>query len=242
MFHWRKGYPYEFSAHVPMLLRWPETWLRSQRPGPIVERGTVLQPPVVTELRDVFHTLVDAAGVASNASLVPPQGSAGGRGGRVAFDARDGKSMLCLLRDPSGLKHCDYAPNPGPWRKWIDLEHSTVYNNSNHWSALTDGRVKYIFNAFSGTEELFDLTVDPDETVNVALSQEYLAELKLWRSRMVKQFEEEQRGDKWVKDGVLAKRRQGTVYSPHYPRSYPPRRSTGDAANADHPEMVVLFA
>ena len=75
MYHWRKGYPYEFSAHVPMLLRWPANWEAAQ-PEPLgVQRGTVLQPPIVTELRDVFHTVVDAAGVASNASsrLVPSQ-------------------------------------------------------------------------------------------------------------------------------------------------------------------------
>ena len=22
--HWRKGYPYEFSAHVPLMVRWPD--------------------------------------------------------------------------------------------------------------------------------------------------------------------------------------------------------------------------
>lgn len=22
-FHWRKGFPYELSAHVPMIMRWP---------------------------------------------------------------------------------------------------------------------------------------------------------------------------------------------------------------------------
>merc|ERR1711971_968963 len=122
-----------------MLLRWPETWLQSQPSKTIIDRGSVIEPPVVTELRDIFHTIVDAVGLATNATLVPPR-EAEGLG---AFDASDGKSMLCLLRDPSGLQHCDYAPNPGPWRSWIDLEHSMIYNNSNHWSALTDGQMKY---------------------------------------------------------------------------------------------------
>ena len=40
------------------------------------------------------------------------------------FDATDGKSMLCLLRDPTGAT-CSYEPNPGPWRGYVDLEHST---------------------------------------------------------------------------------------------------------------------
>ena len=98
-YHWRKGYPYEFSAHVPMLLRWPEAWAATRRVT--LPRGAVLEPPIVTELRDVFHTLVDAAGLAGTVARLHP-----------AFDAADGKSMLCLLEDPSG-QACDYAPNPG---------------------------------------------------------------------------------------------------------------------------------
>lgn len=82
---------------------------------------------------------MDAAGIGPNASLLPPAGS---HGATPAFDAADGKSLLCLLRDPSGAT-CEYAPNPGPWRRWLDLEHSTCYNETNHWSALTDGEVKY---------------------------------------------------------------------------------------------------
>lgn len=146
-FHWRKGYPYEFSAHVPMLLRWPEAWER--RSGRVaLARGAILEPPLVTELRDVFHTLIDAAGLASSVAAQSPP-----------FDAADGKSMLCLLRDPSGLR-CDYAPNPGPWRTFVDLEHSTCYNITNHWNALTDGRMKYVYKAWSGHEQLFNLTSD----------------------------------------------------------------------------------
>ena len=116
--HWRKGFPYEFSAHVPLLLRWPEGW---ETPWAVrLARGSVIEPPLVAELRDIFHTLVDAAGAAGAAASHGP-----------AFDANDGKSLLCLLRDPSG-RACDYAPNPGPWRTIIDLEHSTCYNMTNH--------------------------------------------------------------------------------------------------------------
>ena len=38
--HWRKGFPYEFSAHIPMLLRWPETFAESL--GIAVPRGAVI--------------------------------------------------------------------------------------------------------------------------------------------------------------------------------------------------------
>ena len=85
---------------------------------------------LVTELRDVFHTAVDIAG----ASGLVPAGH---------FKPEDGKSMLCLLKDPTGQK-CDYAPNPGAWRQYLDMEHSTCYNSSNHWNALTDGKTKRV--------------------------------------------------------------------------------------------------
>lgn len=213
MYHWRKGYPYEFSAHVPMLLRWPETWAADQQYASIVERGSAIQPPVVTELRDVFHTLIDAAGLGQDGSLVPVRGA----GQEHAFSAGDGKSLLCLLRNPTGLADCDYPPNPGPWREWIDLEHAACYSQSNHWSALTDGRIKYIFQATYGDEQLFDLVNDPEETMEVSRLPQYQAELKKWRSRMVQQFEREGRGDGWVKGGELVQRSDSLVYSPHYP-------------------------
>ena len=55
------------------------------------------------ELRDVLHTVLDAAGPDAVATIPPGH-----------FGKEDGKSMLCLLRDPSGKKHCSYAGNPGP--------------------------------------------------------------------------------------------------------------------------------
>jgi arylsulfatase A-like enzyme len=214
MFHWRKGYPYEFAAHVPMLLRWPETWAREQSEGSIIGRGTVVKPPVVTELRDVLHTFVDAAGLSEDAALIPPYGS----GHQSQFAREDGKSLLCLIRDPTGKSSCNYPPNPGPWRQWIDMEHNIQFNKSNHWSALTDGRIKYIFNAGLGDEQLFNLTEDPDETVDKASSTAYATELNKWRDRLVHQFLAEGRGSGWVDEhGRLATRPQGTLYSPHYP-------------------------
>ena len=61
----------------------------------------------------MIHTVLDAAGPKALATI--PQGH---------FKKEDGKSMLCLLRDPTGTKHCDYPGNPGPWRPFLDLEHS----------------------------------------------------------------------------------------------------------------------
>eukprot|EP00040_Diaphanoeca_grandis_P008715 m.46182 g.46182 ORF g.46182 m.46182 type:complete len:736 (+) comp20166_c0_seq2:116-2323(+) len=196
-YHWRKGYPYEFSAHVPMLFRWPESYQSE------IKRGTTLHN-VVTELRDVFHTAIDIAGIAAKV----PSGT---------FKAEDGKSMLCLLKDPTGLEHCDYDANPGPWRQWIDMEHATCYNESNHWNALTDGRMKYVFRAWFGDEQLFNLTADAGELHELSGEPSYHSELLKWRLRMVTQFENEGRGPAWVKNGTLQRRTTAQTYSPNYP-------------------------
>ncbi|MEZ6046767.1 MAG: arylsulfatase [Planctomycetaceae bacterium] len=54
---WRKGYPYEASARVPMLVRWPTGMGTDQR-------GVTWHQP--TELRDILPTFLDAAGVDAN--------------------------------------------------------------------------------------------------------------------------------------------------------------------------------
>ena len=56
---WRKGYPYEGSAHVPLILRGPA--------GGRVVRGVVDER--IAELRDVMPTLLDCAGLPIPAGL-----------------------------------------------------------------------------------------------------------------------------------------------------------------------------
>eukprot|EP00929_Paragymnodinium_shiwhaense_P012130 TRINITY_DN11881_c0_g1_i2.p1 TRINITY_DN11881_c0_g1~~TRINITY_DN11881_c0_g1_i2.p1 ORF type:complete len:575 (-),score=79.99 TRINITY_DN11881_c0_g1_i2:150-1874(-) len=238
MFHWRKGFPYEFSAHVPLLLRWPESWKSTQRMQQAgIPRGSRIDAPIVAELRDVFHTIVDAAELSHDAALVPPRSSTSAN----VFAEEDGKSLLCLLKDPSGKAHCDYPPNPGPWRKWIDMEHNTVYNMTNHWSALTDGRMKYVYRAGLGDEQLFNLTADPDETTEVSGLQAYAEELSTWRGRLVSQFQKEGRGPHWVKNGKLVQRPWGQLYSPHYPKSEIDRDDLFASATELPPTDVPLF-
>jgi len=76
--------------------------------------------------------------------------------------------LLCLAKTPDGS-----SCRGGRWRQWLDLEHGEVYNMTNHWSALTDGHMKYIFNAWDATEELFNLTADPGETTQLQNSPQY---------------------------------------------------------------------
>lgn len=137
------------------------------------------------ELRDVLPTFLDTAGLGGAEDM-------------------DGKSLLPLL-----------AGNTQGWRPHIDLEHDTCYSKENHWSAVTDGVVKYIFDAFSGGEMLFDLSRDPGECVNLAAHPEQADLLAEWRGRLVDHLRE--RGDDWVKDGQLQRRPESILHSPHYP-------------------------
>ncbi len=122
--------------------------------------------------------------------------------------AVDGRSMLGLLRGD-------------PWRKWIDLEHDVCYSPANHWTALTDGRTKYIFHASDGSEQLFDLAHDPHEMKDLAGSNAHEATLREWRGRMIAHLEP--RGERFVRNGRLQVRATSDLLSPNYPKSTPRR-------------------
>ena len=118
-------------------------------------------------------------------------------------DYLDGRSMLELVRGKARS-----------WRPYIDLEHSMCYNRD-HWTALTDGHFKYIYYAYDGREELFNLADDPHELHDLADEPASAAILKQWRQRMVEHLTE--RGEEFVADGRLAIRTKRMLYSPHYP-------------------------
>jgi arylsulfatase len=174
---WRKTYPYEGSARIPLFVRPPDG-----TPG---ERGRVLDAPV--ELRDILPTLWDAAG--------------------IAIDERrfDGRSLLGLIR--GGAKG---------WREWIDLEHSRCYGEENRWSALTDGKWKYVLWAATGEEQLFHLAEDPGELRDLAPLAEHEKELALWRAKLIEHLSV--RGEGFVREGKLVAPRKDLLYSPHYPK------------------------
>lgn len=141
------------------------------------------------ELRDLLPTFLDAAGVA-------PQ-----------ENDFDGRSLLSLVRNPAA-----------PWREFIDLEHSACYKGAGYWTALTDGKIKYIFHAAGeGQEQLFDLQKDPGELHDVAGDPGYQDVLRAWRQRMVTHLSE--RGEPFVKDGRLVAGRPDVAYSPLFPKS-----------------------
>ena len=197
-YHWRKCYPYFGSARIPLLLSWPPFMDRSKGGDIAVPRGTVLSE--VTELRDILPTFLDAAGLPVPESL-------------------NGTSLFSLLRHSEEPVNFQAEMNSFYWREYIDLEHNICYNVTNHWNALTDGHKKYIFRAFYGDEQLFDIDSDPEELYNLSNYIEWEDTLIMWRKRLIKQFETEGRGPEWVKDGELLIRKKGMLYSPHYPKS-----------------------
>jgi len=138
------------------------------------------------EIRDILPTFLDAAGA------------------RAPETALDGRSLLDVLR---GSKD---------WRSHIDLEHDVCYSPANHWNALTDGRMKYIFHARDGEEQLFDLAQDRHELQNLAAESAYSGTLSEWRDRLVNHLAV--RGERFVKNGKLALRPDSYLYSPNYPR------------------------
>ena len=186
-YRWRKILPYESSSKIPMLFTWPPSMEKSQG-GPIgCPRGTVKDE--IIELRDIFPTFLDVGGLSTPPSL-------------------NGSSLLHLLADPSSSVS---------WREYIDMEHTPACNQTFHWNGYSDGKFKYVFEAFYPREQLFDLVNDPHEMHNLADDKQYSDELLKWRKRLIKQFESEDRGKDWVWKGKLQKRIKSHVYSPHYP-------------------------
>ena len=139
------------------------------------------------EIRDILPTLLDAASLPGAEQL-------------------DGKSLISPAQG-----HED------GWREWIDLEHDICYHPSNHWSALTDGRMKYIYHARDGEEQLFNLEDDPHEINDLASLPEHQEALLLWRNRLIEHLSE--RGERFVVSGRLALRPDSYLYSPHYPNA-----------------------
>ncbi len=137
------------------------------------------------ELRDFLPTFIELAG------------------GEVPADM-DGQSLAQLV---TGRQE--------NWREFIDLEHATCYSPDNYWCALTDGKIKYIWNFHTGTETLFDLQKDPQELSACTADVTYADRLAYMRHAMVNHLSE--RGEGFVKEGKLVKRPSALIYSPKYP-------------------------
>ncbi|MBI5095161.1 MAG: arylsulfatase [Candidatus Hydrogenedentes bacterium] len=155
------------------------------------------------EIRDVLPTLLEVAGKGRDGA---------GLEGRSLIPLAEGKSK--------------------DWRRLIDLEHDICYHPGNHWTALTDGRWKYIFHARDGEEQLFDMKSDPGEERDLAGDTGHARTLRVWRSKMVEHLAE--RGEAWVKAGRLALRPEAMPLSPNFPGcSCHPLDSKGRPSNRE---------
>ncbi len=162
-----------------------------------VARGTEL--PQLVELRDVLPTLLDAAGTL----------------GDYDESRFDGRSMLELVRGETAK-----------WRTVLDLEHSRCYWRENQWNALTDERHKYIYFSATGREQLFDLTADPGEKVDLSASPAHARTLATLRAKLAALFHHQGRDEQWVKDGTL-QTHNNILHGPNYPT---PKKPKTDAA------------
>jgi arylsulfatase len=128
------------------------------------------------------------------------------------------RDILPTLATAAGIpvpQQCDGVDMLKARRRWIDLEHDVCYSETNHWTAITDGKWKYIFHAYDGSEQLFDLIADPHEQNDLSSDATHSTALREWRSLMVQHLEP--RGEQWVKAGRLVARPESMLHSPNYP-------------------------
>jgi len=115
-------------------------------------------------LQDIMPTILEATGV-----LIP--------------DTVDGRSVLPLMRGETS-----------EWREYVHGEHSTCYSEVQEMQYVTNGKTKYIWLPRSNEEQLFDLTADPYECVNLAGLPEHQELLEQWRSRLIAILEQRNAG------------------------------------------------
>tara|TARA_R110002111_G_scaffold262827_1_gene341535 strand:- start:205 stop:1830 length:1626 start_codon:yes stop_codon:yes gene_type:complete len=104
---WRKSYPYEGSAGVPMIIRWPESL------GIKAKRGQVIKELV--ELRDILPTFLEVAGVDIPSEM-------------------DGMSMMPLINDKKkgwrkvlDMEHGQCYWKENSWTALTDNRYKYIY-------------------------------------------------------------------------------------------------------------------
>lgn len=141
---------FEELYHSPLVIRWPG-----------VERGAGEPCNELVQIHDIAPTLVDVAEAGEfppeeNTSSVHPRA-----GDKELYTSYRSTSLVPFLRGerPEGYKPEAYAEYDGD---------SVGTTQRIYW----DGEYKYVFNMFAG-DELYNLSEDPGETMNLADEEGY---------------------------------------------------------------------
>lgn len=138
----------------------------------------------VVELRDVMPTFLQAAGVG-----IP--------------ETVDGLSMLPLSQGEDT-----------PWRSHLLGEHDWCYSHEQCNYYVTDGRYKYLWFPYLGTQQLFDLATDKGEERDLSAEAGAAGELARLKSLMVQELQARDCG--LVESGELVQLSQEqAIRSPH---------------------------
>jgi len=134
---WRKCRPYEGSARIPMIVRWPEAMGLKAKRGQT--RGELV------ELRDVLPTFLDAAGI-------------------IQPTVMDGKSMLEILkgkkwRSVLDLEHAQIYEKDNAWIALTDAKYKYVY--------FTLTGEEQLFNLENDPGEVTDLVLSGKQEKNL---------------------------------------------------------------------------
>ena len=143
---WRKCRPYEGSARIPMIIRWPEN-LNLE-----AERGQIRNELV--ELRDIFPTFLDAAGIPKHPLM-------------------DGMSMLHILkgekwRETLDLEHARIYEPDNAWVALTDATYKYIY--------FTLTGQEQLFNLDKDPMELVNLADKNEYAENLKLWRKKMAE------------------------------------------------------------------
>jgi len=125
------------------------------------EPGLQCTQPVCLE--DIMPTVLESAGIP------------------IPEDA-DGQSLLPIMKRSFALSG---RGEEMELRQWLHGEHAPCYGQMQAYHFLTDGKMKYIWRPFDGSEQLFDLENDPQELRDLALEESGQKQVELWRVRLI---------------------------------------------------------